>query len=75
MKEIDLYIRSEGNQLERLSFGAIRYSVNGISCVVDDNCMGKTVEVKEVKEDIKYFILRPNCKLYTRWDDSGSLWF
>lgn len=75
---INLHIRAEGNQLERLSFGAIRCSVNGISCVIDDNCMGKTIvngEKVGVKEDIKYFILRPNCKLYTQWDDAGSLWF
>jgi hypothetical protein len=75
MTSVHNFIAISGKQLERLSFGAIRYSVNGISCVVDDNCMGKPIENEDVKEDIKYFILRPNCKLYTRWDDSGSLWF
>ena len=74
MNEIRDYIKTHGKPLERLSFGAIRYSVNGISVVIDDNCMAKT-EMNDVKEDVKYLILRPNCKLYTRWDDPGSLLF
>ena len=56
--------------LERLPFGALRYSVDGISTVVDDDCMNQ-----EVKDTLKYLILRPDCKLYTKWDDAGSLLF
>jgi len=41
-----------------------------MSVVVDDDCMS-TAD----KEDIKYLILRENCKLYTKWDDGGSLLF
>jgi hypothetical protein len=41
-----------------------------MSVVVDDDCMST-----EVKEDVKYLILQPNCKLYTKWDDEGSLLF
>ena len=74
MNKVKEYIKTHGNPLERLSFGAIRYSVNGISVVIDDNCMAKT-DLNDVKEDVKYLILRPNCKLYTRWDDPGSLLF
>lgn len=65
---INKYIKENGKALEKLDFGLIKYSVDGISTVIDDDCMNE-----EVKEDIKYFILRPNCKLYTKWDDKGSL--
>ncbi|MBN1698514.1 MAG: radical SAM protein [Spirochaetales bacterium] len=64
------HIVAKGKKLERLPFGALRYSVSGISTVLDDDCMN--VEAKEV---LKYLILRPNCKLYTKWDDPGSLLF
>ena len=64
------YIEHNGNPLERLPFGAMKYSLNGISTVVDSDCMNK-----EVKNVMKYLILRPNGKLYSRWDDKGSLIF
>jgi sulfatase maturation enzyme AslB (radical SAM superfamily) len=70
MKQIKDYIMSRGKKLERLPFGALRYSLNGISTVIDEDCMN--VEAKEI---LKYLILRPNCKLYTKWDDPGSLLF
>jgi hypothetical protein len=68
------YIRKNGHPLEKLSFGAIRYSVNNLSTVIDDNCMSVN-SVENIKEEVKYLILRPDCKLYTKWDDSGSLVF
>jgi hypothetical protein len=70
---INSYIRDNGRPLERLPFGAIRYSVHGMSCVVDDDCMSSKTE--EIKDQVKYLILRPDCKLYTRWDDEGSMLF
>lgn len=60
----------EGRCLEKLPFGAYRYSVDGMSCVLDQDCMST-----EGKEAIKYLILRPDCKLYTKWDDDGSILF
>lgn len=69
-EEINKHIKKNGRELEVLPFGAIRYSVNGMSVVVDDDCMNS-----EVKKDIKYMVLRPNCKLYTKWDDEGSIMF
>ena len=42
-----------------------------MSTVVDEDCMAKSEE----KKALKYLILRPNCKLYTQWDDKGSLLF
>lgn len=70
LSEIKDYIASHGRQLERLDFGLMKYSVNGIGTVLDDDCMST-----EVKEAMKYVILRPDCKLYSKWDDKGSLIF
>jgi hypothetical protein len=67
---INMYIRAEGRALETLPFGAVRYSVDGLSVVMDGDCMST-----EVKPTMKYLVLRPNCKLYTKWDDTGSLLF
>ena len=30
---------------------------------------------KTPKREYKYLILRPNCKLYSQWDDPASLIF
>jgi len=72
MRDIEEYVLRHGTPLELLPFGAMRYSVHGLSTVVDLNCMNKGV-----KDDgsVKYLILRPDCHLYTRWDDKGSLLF
>lgn len=70
ISQIKSYIRENGRPLERLAFGQIRYDVHGLSTVLDDDCMST-----ELKEDLKYLILRPNCKLYTKWDSTGSLLF
>lgn len=64
------YILGYGHPLEKMEFGATKYSVNGMSTVLDDDCMS-TVP----KNELKYLILRPNCKLYSKWDDPASLIF
>jgi len=63
-------VRENAIQLERLPYGRIKYSYMGMSLVVDDDCMSKTAV-----EDYKYLILQPNCRLYSRWDDTASLIF
>lgn len=68
---INTYIERNGHRLEVLPFGAVRYSVHGMSCLVDSDCMSTAGD----KDVVKYMILRPNCKLYTKWDDNGSLLF
>jgi hypothetical protein len=73
IKSIDAikeYIISHGRKLEQLPFGAIRYSLQNISTVVDEDCMST-----KARDVLKYLILRPDCKLYTKWDDPGSLLF
>lgn len=69
-ERISSYIIEKGTALERLPYGARRYSVKDISVVVDDDSMSY-----ESKDEIKYLVLRPNGKLYTRWDTKGSLLF
>lgn len=68
--EIRSYIRTAGKQIAVLPYGFVQYSVNGISTVIDDDCMSK----ENIYEN-KYAILRPNGHLYSRWDDTGSLIF
>lgn len=70
IQEIKAVIKKYGRPLERLAFGQIRYDVKGLSTVLDDDCMST-----EAKEELKYLILRPNCKLYTKWDSTASLLF
>lgn len=65
------YIHDHGGKLERLEYGAMKYSVHGMSTVLDDDCMSKA----DGKDEYKYLILRPNCKLYSKWDDPASLIF
>lgn len=62
--------KGHGVFLYTLPFGGKVYSVNGISTVVDDDCMSKNNN-----EALKYLILREDGKLYCRWDDKGSLIF
>ena len=53
-------------------YGSEIRHINGMSVIFDDDCMGK----KPKKDNtVKYLILRPNCKLYSSWDDPASLVF
>ncbi len=70
IREITEYVKSNGRALEVLPFGSIKYSVNGMGVVIDTDCMST-----EAKDTIRYLILRPNAKLYSKWDDKGSLVF
>ena len=66
----DLDAEDEEGELFSLFKDVKIYDIDEMSMVVDDDCMSG-----EVKEDVKYLILQPNCKLYTKWDDRGSLLF
>ena len=68
---IDGYIYCNGRFLDILEYGQKRYSIHGMSVVLDDDCMATKVNM----ESVKYMILRENAKLYTKWDDPGSLIF
>lgn len=69
---IHRYIQTAGTPREMLPYGARRYSVHGMSVVIDDDCMAKKAWTANV---YKYLILQPNCKLYSQWDDPASLIF
>ena len=70
IQDIRQYIKEKGTPLGELEFGGIKYALFGMSTVLDDDCMAKTP-----KREYKYLILRPNCKLYSQWDDPASLIF
>lgn len=67
---IQNYIREKGKPLHILEYGQTQYDVDGISVVLDDDCMSQ-----KLTKDYKYLILRPNCKLYSQWDTKASLIF
>ena len=64
-------VKGLGRYLDTLEYGSDRYSYEGISVVIDEDSMSKGTN----KDAVKYLILRPNCKLYSKWDDKGSLIF
>jgi len=64
-------IKKNGKYLDTLEYGSDRYDYRDMSVVVDDDCMSKKIN----KDAIKYLILRPNCKLYSKWDSKASLIF
>ena len=41
------------------------------STVLDEDCMAKA----DGRDEYNYLILRPNRKLYSKWDDPASLIF
>ncbi len=66
------YIRQNGKKLGILPYGYTKYSIHGMTTVVDTDCMSKT---EQVNETYKYLILQPDCKLYSQWDDKASIIF
>lgn len=66
------YVWSHGKVLGVLPHGAVKYSVDGLCVVMDEDCMDKK---EKTGEDYKYLILQPDCKLYSQWDDPASLIF
>lgn len=73
-KKLNNYIMQKGNFLGVLPFGSKKFSVSCISTVVDDNCMDDATKRENI-DTYKYLILRPDCKLYSNWNDKGSLVF
>ena len=64
------YVIGCGNPMRRLPYGKMVYSVDGLSVVIDDDCMAK-----DNVEGIRYYVIKADGRLYTRWDDSGSIVF
>ena len=61
-------IRSEGQPLRRLSYGARVYDYHDLSVVVA-TCMSDTQEVEEIRS----FILQPDGHVYHSWNFKGSV--
>ncbi len=72
MGRIRDYIIDKGKAQYVLPFGAIVYSIQKMSTVIDGDCMDDKSEVDNI---LKYLILREDGKLYTDWGDEGSLIF
>lgn len=69
--EIDGYIKRNGEPLYNLPYGYTVFSIDGMSTIIDNDCMSD----KEDLDNLKYVVLQPDNKLYCRWDDKGSLIF
>lgn len=72
INSLENYIIQKGHALNMMPFGAMRYSVDGVSTVVDKYCMGKK---EKPGEEFKFLILKEDCRLYSEWDDEGSVIF
>lgn len=70
--EVICYIKETGKKLGVLPYGYTKYSIRGMTTVVDNDCMSKA---EQDTENYKYLILQPDCKLYSRWDDKASIIF
>jgi len=70
--DLTQYILKHGHALDILPYGATRYSIHGMSTVIDQDCMASG---NGGKQTLRYLILQPDCHLRTRWDDEGSLLF
>lgn len=76
VQAINQFVLTYGHLLGTLPYGAKKYGVNGMSVVVDADCMAKDADKRELSEETyKYLVLQPNCKLYSQWDDPASLIF
>lgn len=64
-QDLHRYVKEKGRLIGTLPYGYNQYSVNGISVVIDEDCMN---EAKAEKETSKYFVIRPDCKLYDGWN-------
>lgn len=64
-ENINNYVKKEGRLIGVLPYGYNQYSVEGISVVIDEDCMNQN---KADKEASKYFVIRPDCKLYDGWN-------
>ena len=70
LDDLNDYITAYGKARYFLPYGNRVWSIDGMSTVIDDDCMNKNNE-----EVLKYAIIRENGKMYCQWDDEGSLIF
>ncbi len=70
VEKVKEYIHNNGKPLPELGIGIKHYSIDGMSVVIDSDCMSMS------RPDIpRTLVLREDARLYSRWDDKGSLIF
>ena len=70
VRNINDFVQHCGIPIRILEYGQTLYDLNEMSVVVDNDCMNT-----DLKEEMKYMILREDCKLYSKWDSRASLIF
>lgn len=70
VQELGEFLSDYGRPLPSLDYGATPLAINDMSVVLDDDCQDE-----RIGDDIRYLILRPDCHLYSKWDDRGSIVF
>ena len=69
-KQLEGFVKNHSKELDKLEYGRIKYDFEGVGVVIDDDCMSQ-----QGGDVAKYLILRPNCKLYSKWETKASLIF
>jgi len=70
-EEFNKYVKKNGTPIRKLIFGATVYMCEGLSIVIDEDCMATNI----IDTSVKYLILREDMHLYSHWNDPGSLVF
>lgn len=70
LAKLSNYITTRGVVIDKNFLGIPRYGINGISTVLDEDCMSQ-----EIADNYRYLILKPDCHLYTKWQEPASLLF
>mgnify|MGYP003604645666 CR=1 FL=1 len=70
LTKLSNYITTRGVIIDKNFLGIPRYGINGISTVLDEDCMNQ-----QVADNYRYLILKPDCHLYTKWQEPASLLF
>lgn len=63
------YISNNFKPIQKLEYGATAYNVNGMSVVVDSDCMAQDAPDKH--DALKYVILKPDCHIYGSWEEDA----
>lgn len=66
---IKSYVCRNGIRIGTLPYGQTKYDLDGMSVVIDEDCMAKHPEEPGT---YKYLVLRPDCALYSSWDSKAT---
>ena len=70
LDKLNMYIHKHGKIIDKNFLGVPRYDIHGVSTVLDEDCMSQ-----QVADNYRYLILKPDCHLYTKWQEPASLLF